>query len=355
MAKIRKTKIRDDNYVVIHGWMVKELTLKGNELMIYAIIYGFTQAGNQFYTSGTKYLADWTNSTERGIRKSLKSLSEKGLLERHVIPGSVDKLRTIRPSKLEAQQLASPEQSSSPEPRNSVPKDPELSSYPPLNSVPQSPELCSSPPYNNSDNNTGLNLSVSQSETETFHEHSTVGIVAYDGQTDGSPPKRKYRKYSDMLVAIGSPLADSGIKSEDKLAEYDENARFTKSCLIPYEMRENPSQLVQALRYLMAYSYRMKDEDDETKYFTDSVIDCLTELIHYGECSGTPISSAYIVKSLNEINQNLSLADWMFEFMDFWKNQIADRDIHHPKAYLRKCCYTYLQEYKIRNVLPALR
>lgn len=343
MAKSRKTKIRDDNYVVIQGWMTK-LGLSDTEMLVYAIIYGFSQTEGQYYLNGLQYLMDWVHVSDRTVQKILKKLEGQGLLVRTDTPGSPSKLKAIR---------ISPEASSPPKIlRHSTP---EKTSLPPPKSVQETPEEISPTPYNNTGNNTGLNLSVSQNETETFNKHSTVEIVECDGQTDGSPPKRKNRKYSDMLVAIGSPLAGSDIKSEDKLAEYDEDARHTKLCQIPYEMRENPNQLAQALRYLMAYSYRMKDEDEETRYFTDSVIECLTELIHYGECSGTPISSAYIVKSLNEINQNLSLADWMFEFMDFWKNQIADRDIHHPKAYLRKCCYSYLQEYKIRNVLPALR
>lgn len=46
-SKVRAASsvIRDSNYVVIQGWMITRLGLKGNELMIYAVIYGFTQNG----------------------------------------------------------------------------------------------------------------------------------------------------------------------------------------------------------------------------------------------------------------------------------------------------------------------
>ena len=40
-------KIKNENYVLIQGWMINELKLKGNELLIYALIYGFSQAENQ--------------------------------------------------------------------------------------------------------------------------------------------------------------------------------------------------------------------------------------------------------------------------------------------------------------------
>ena len=62
--------------------MVNELNLKGNELLIYAIIYGFTQLDNQEFKGSLQYLADWTNSTKQGVIKNLKSLIDKGLIEK---------------------------------------------------------------------------------------------------------------------------------------------------------------------------------------------------------------------------------------------------------------------------------
>lgn len=72
--------INNENYVLIQGWMVNNLKLKGNELVIYAIIYGFSQTENQLYTGSLQYLANWTNSTKQGVIKCLKSLQEKGLI-----------------------------------------------------------------------------------------------------------------------------------------------------------------------------------------------------------------------------------------------------------------------------------
>ena len=74
------SKVNPANYIAIQGWMVTELNLKGNELIIYACIYGFTQEENQVFTGSLQYLADWTNSTKQGVSKNLKSLVEKGLL-----------------------------------------------------------------------------------------------------------------------------------------------------------------------------------------------------------------------------------------------------------------------------------
>ena len=73
-------KVGSENYITIQGFMVTDLKLKGNELLIYACIYGFSQTENQLFTGSLQYLADWTNSTKQGVSKCLKSLVEKGLI-----------------------------------------------------------------------------------------------------------------------------------------------------------------------------------------------------------------------------------------------------------------------------------
>lgn len=72
--------IKDDNFLHICGWMINELQLKGNELIIYAAIHGFSQDGKSDYHGGLNYLEEWTNSSKQGVIKSLKSLVEKGLI-----------------------------------------------------------------------------------------------------------------------------------------------------------------------------------------------------------------------------------------------------------------------------------
>jgi DNA-binding MarR family transcriptional regulator len=74
--------IKSGNYINIQGFMVKDLGLKGNELLVYAIIYGFSQDGETHFTGSLQYLADWTNSTKQGVLKNLKSLLEKKLIQR---------------------------------------------------------------------------------------------------------------------------------------------------------------------------------------------------------------------------------------------------------------------------------
>lgn len=75
-----KSWVKDGNFVTIQSFMVKDLKLKGNELLTYAIIYGFSQNGESKFTGSLQYIADWTNSTKQGVMKNLKALVEKGLI-----------------------------------------------------------------------------------------------------------------------------------------------------------------------------------------------------------------------------------------------------------------------------------
>ena len=73
--------IKDDNFVCIHGWMVTRLGLSGASLIIYAVIYGFTQDGENTYQGSRQYLADWCGCSISGVKKCLKQLQEAGLIE----------------------------------------------------------------------------------------------------------------------------------------------------------------------------------------------------------------------------------------------------------------------------------
>lgn len=74
--------VKDENFISVQGWMRTKLNLKGNELLVYAIIYGFSQTENQRFTGSLQYLADWCGATKQGILKNLKSLVDKNLIKK---------------------------------------------------------------------------------------------------------------------------------------------------------------------------------------------------------------------------------------------------------------------------------
>ncbi len=68
------------NYYSVQGWMVKDLNLKGNELAVFAIIYGFSQDNETWFTGCLNYLCEWLTCSRQTAIDSLKKLINKNLL-----------------------------------------------------------------------------------------------------------------------------------------------------------------------------------------------------------------------------------------------------------------------------------
>ena len=74
--------ISDGTYITIQGWMRTELKLSGNELIVYAIIYGFSQNKQGEFTGSAQYLADWVGCTRRTVMTILNKLVEAKLISK---------------------------------------------------------------------------------------------------------------------------------------------------------------------------------------------------------------------------------------------------------------------------------
>jgi hypothetical protein len=72
------------NYLTVQGWMVSELKLKGNDLLVYALIYGFTQDNESKFTGSLNYICNWLNCSRPTASKALNNLVEKGLITKIV-------------------------------------------------------------------------------------------------------------------------------------------------------------------------------------------------------------------------------------------------------------------------------
>ena len=74
--------MKDENYIVVQGWMRKELGLKGYELLAYALIFGFCQDGESTFRGSLSYVAEWLGCSKPTAISTLKNLVSKGLIER---------------------------------------------------------------------------------------------------------------------------------------------------------------------------------------------------------------------------------------------------------------------------------
>lgn len=82
-------EVKDGTYVNIQSFMVNELHLSGNALIIYAVIYGFSQDGDSWFTGSRSYLAAWCQASKSTVSRNLETLCADGLVERreHVKAG----------------------------------------------------------------------------------------------------------------------------------------------------------------------------------------------------------------------------------------------------------------------------
>lgn len=62
--------------------MVSKLKLKGNDLLVFSLIHGFTQDGVQKFNGSAKYICEWTGLTKPSVYSILKKLTEKGYIEK---------------------------------------------------------------------------------------------------------------------------------------------------------------------------------------------------------------------------------------------------------------------------------
>src|SRR3972149_6128653 len=72
--------MQDLHYYQVSGWMVSRLGLRGNDRDVFAIIYGFSQDGESWYTGSLRYLQEWLGVSKPTVMKSLEILCVSGLL-----------------------------------------------------------------------------------------------------------------------------------------------------------------------------------------------------------------------------------------------------------------------------------
>ena len=66
--------------------MVEELDLNSNNLLVFALIYGFNQDEESEFTGSLNYICNWLNCSKPTASKALNDLVEKQLLIKHTKP-----------------------------------------------------------------------------------------------------------------------------------------------------------------------------------------------------------------------------------------------------------------------------
>lgn len=82
--------INPNAYYTVQAWMVNDLGLRGNELAVYAMIWGFSQDGRSEFVGSISYIQEWLGCSRPTAIKTLSSLAEKGLIVKKVARNGFD-------------------------------------------------------------------------------------------------------------------------------------------------------------------------------------------------------------------------------------------------------------------------
>lgn len=75
-----------DPYIMVYQFMCEEMGLKGGELLIYALIYGYSVSGNGVYKGNVAQICRRTGLKERSAHECLTSLVAKGYITKEKTP-----------------------------------------------------------------------------------------------------------------------------------------------------------------------------------------------------------------------------------------------------------------------------
>ena len=232
--------MENTDFLNIQGWMINELNLKGNELIIYALIYGFTKDGVSEFRGSRQYMADWTNSSVKSVQNVVNSLVNKGMIEKNNHINKYGSLETSGYKAINVPKLSS-EKSSSPLEKK-VHEGSEKSSSPLVKKVHEGSEKSS---HNNIDNNISNNI-VDIKEKNIKKESVNSVIAEY---TENKDLQDALHDFVDMRTKARKPLTVRAMKLSlnelDKLAVDDVtkiaivNQSIVHSWLTFYKLQNN--------------------------------------------------------------------------------------------------------------------
>lgn len=268
---------KKQSYISLLDWMVEKYHLKGNELIAYALIYGFSQDGESEYKGSYAYLCKWLGVDRATAIRILKRLESKGLLT---------KRQTLANGKVANQWIAE-----TPEVLESAPTEPE--NPPKFTTVQHPPD-----PLQNATR--GKTPPVAKCDSDPWQNATPIG-----GKT---PPK--YPKGNTIGKSINLSAAQTGMDGQMETAP-DRDA-------VEADFREKLELDTLAHRY----------DPDKLAELLDNIVEmyCSTEMIQIIGQTLYPTQS--IRKMLNKLTS---------QHVEYIMQSLANttRPIKNIQAYLR--------------------
>lgn len=87
--------IKDESFYTVQGWMRTRLGLTGNELTVYALIFGYSQDGASEFRGNEEYIEEFTGASPSTIRRTKRNLEARGLITRTKYAGKTDGFKCV--------------------------------------------------------------------------------------------------------------------------------------------------------------------------------------------------------------------------------------------------------------------
>ena len=282
-------KVKPTNTILLQGWMITELGLSGTSLIIYALIYGFTQTDDQWFYGSVDYIRQWANVTDKTARTTINNLVEKGYIDKKFTNGVTCSYRanlSLVDSIITKLSIKTPVNST--EVTSSIDKATSVNSSrdPGKNDSPSPVKITDNNNiYNNKDNN-NTNNEKSSEPIEEATEHNmklptTIDPVkevvnSYNSICESFPKLQKltYKRITAVKRILSSYSLDE-IKRAFELAEKSDflsgrkktDNHYTWRC--SFDWLINPNNMVKVLEgnYNKESSIASEPRDSDKKYW----------------------------------------------------------------------------------------
>lgn len=75
-----KSKINNSDFTPIRMWMIQELKLTGNDLLVYSVIYKYSIGKLGLYYGGYEHIQTSTGASRNTVIRSLEKLTDEGII-----------------------------------------------------------------------------------------------------------------------------------------------------------------------------------------------------------------------------------------------------------------------------------
>lgn len=82
---MRSFNIKHYDSFSIQGWMAREFSLKGNELLVFAFIFNVSSDGFSSYTGTLNYICESIGATKKTVLNCLSSLIKRELIIKETV------------------------------------------------------------------------------------------------------------------------------------------------------------------------------------------------------------------------------------------------------------------------------